>query len=325
MRTVIRAALASDWAVRMLARKRDDSALDSQVAAVLALAQKMKAPPLEELGPERARRYLDAASPLELDAVAMAEVIDTHAGAIPVRVFVPERASGDWIVSFHGGGGVIGSIRSAERATRYLADRTRSTVASVEYRLGPEHRHPAAVDDANAAWSALVARAPAGARIAVAGDSFGGYLSAHVDRHARRSGGRRPDAQALIYPMVDLTLASPSIDRYGTGRLLTKSMLQWFVGNYLAAGADRRAASPRFWPDSDVRGAAPALVVTAGFDPLVDEGDAWAERLRGAGVTVRHQREPALVHSFLALAGAVRSARAAFDRICADLVEMMRT
>jgi acetyl esterase len=325
MRVGIRAALASDWAVRVLARKRDDSALDPQVAAVLALMRITKLPALDSLEPRKARRLVDSDSPLELDPLPMAEVIDLRAGDVPVRVFVPERASGDWIVYFHGGGGVVGSIKSAERVTRYLAERTRCTIASVDYRLGPEHRHPAAIDDANAAWAAIVARAPKGARIAVAGDSFGGYLSAHVDRNARRTGGRRPDAQALIYPMFDLTLASASIDRYRAGLLLTKSMLQWFVDHYLSQSADRRSASPRFWPDSDVRGAAPALVVTAGFDPLVDEGDAWAERLRGAGVTVRHQREPALIHSFLALAGTVRAARAAADRMCADLVEMMRS
>lgn len=329
MRAGTRAILGNDLLVRMLGRKRrdgEDAALDPQLAAVLELQRIARIPELDSMEPPRARRFAEEGlSPLDFDPAAMAEVIDTHVGdAIPVRLFVPHGASGDWIVYFHGGGGVIGSIASSEPATRYIADRTSCTVASVGYRLGPEQRHPAAIDDANTAWAALAERAPATARIAVAGDSFGGFLSAHVDHHARKTGGRRPDVQALIYPIVDLTLKSPSIERYASGYLLTKSMMQWFRSHYLRTEEEQRTGSPWFWPESDLRGAAPAIVSTAGYDPLVDEGDRWAERLRGAGVTVRHHREPSLVHGFLSLAGAVRAAHAATDRICADLVEMMR-
>jgi acetyl esterase len=252
----------------------------------------------------------------------MAEIADTtvpgDAGPISVRIYTPPRAGGDWIVYFHGGGGVIGSIRSSEPAVRYLAARTRCTVASVEYRLGPEARHPAAVDDAVAAWGAIVARAPANARIAVAGDSFGGFLSIHVDRAA----ARKPDLQVLIYPVIDWTMESPSIDRFASGYLLTKAMMTWFREHYLRDEADRRGASPRFF--ADVSHAGPALIVTAGFDPLVDEGIAWAGRLRAAGVTVRHRNHASLVHGFLSLGGAVRAARAATDELCDDIVDMLQ-
>src|SRR5205814_4580878 len=116
--------------------------------------------------------------------IAMAEVVDTtvsgHRGTIPVRIYVPYGAGPHWIVYLHGGGGVIGSIRGSEPVTRRLAAQTGCTVASVDYRLGPEHRHPAAIDDACAAWNAIAARACRSARIAVAGDSFGGFLAAHV-------------------------------------------------------------------------------------------------------------------------------------------------
>src|SRR5258706_8702845 len=125
--------------------------------------------------------------------------------------------------------------------------------------------------------------------------------------------------------MIDLAMRSPSIERYADGYLLTRSMLQWFRTNYLGSDNEQRTASPAFWPESELRGAAPAIVTTAGYDPLVDEGDTWAERLRGVGVTVRHHREPSLIHGFLSLGGGVHAAAAATDRICADLVEMMRS
>jgi acetyl esterase len=316
-----------------------DTALDRQVAAVLELQRLLRVPAVESLDPARARVMVELGlSPFELAPAAMAEVIDTTAphrtgpqsgrlgdspwaGAIPVRIFVPRNARPHWIVYFHGGGGVIGSIRSAEATTRYIAARTGCTVASVGYRLGPEHRHPAAIEDAGSAWRALVARVPAGGRIAVAGDSFGGYLSTHVDRDARACGARPPDLQVLIYPMVDHTSASPSIRRYAEGYLLTWPMIEWFRSHYLGPNEDRLAVSPQFWPD--LHGAAPAIVATAGFDPLVDEGDAYAAKLRAAGVEVRHRRYPSLVHGFLSLAGGVRAARAAIDEVCADIAELL--
>ena len=130
----------------------------------------------------------------------------------------PRGAGADWLVWFHGGGGVIGSIDGSERICRYLAAHTRHTVASVGYRLGPEDKHPAAIDDACAAWEALVARVPSGGRAVAAGDSFGGFLSAHVDHWAREAGVRQPDLQVLVYPITDLRLVSPSIDRYRSRR-----------------------------------------------------------------------------------------------------------
>jgi len=272
--------------------------------------------------PAAARLFAeDGLSPLDADPAPMAEVVDTtvvgHRGKVPVRIYTPHGAGPSWIVYLHGGGGVIGSIRGSEPVARLLAVQTGCSVASVGYRLGPEHRHPAAIDDACAAWNAIAARAGRSARIVVAGDSFGGFLSAHVERAVIR----HPDLQVLIYPIVDMTLTSPSIDRHAEGYLLTRSMIRWFRGHYLHDDDDRRAISPLFWPD--LRGAAPAIVVTAGYDPLVDEGDTYAARLRDAGVTVRHRRNPSLIHGFLSLAGAVRAARAALDEVCADIRELL--
>ena len=322
-RAVLRSPLAP-----LLARSRQrgvDSELDPQIAAVLAAQRLLRMPALETMEAVRARAYAEASlSALEVAPATMAEVVDTTvpgpAGAIPVRMFVPPDAGPHWIVYFHGGGGVIGSIRSAEPITRLLAAQTRCVVASVDYRLAPEHRHPAAIDDACAAWDALAERARHG-RIAVAGDSFGGFLSAHVDHYTVDSGSRRPHLQVLIYPGVDFTQSCPSIDRHAEGYLLTRSMIRWFRSNYLGPGSDQRAVSPMFWPD--LRRAARAIVVTAGYDPLVDEGDRYVELLRAAGAMVRHRRHGSLIHGFLSLAGAVAAARAAVDELCGDIRELL--
>lgn len=321
--TVLRSPLAH--VVARSRRRGVDADLDPQIAAVLAAERLLRLPPLESMAPERARRHAAAGlAPLEVAPVPMAEIIDTTvagpAGAIPVRLFVPPDASPHWIVYFHGGGGVIGSIRTAEPVTRLLAAQTRCVVASVEYRLGPEHRHPAAIDDACAAWDALVART-GGGRIAVAGDSFGGFLSAHVDHHAITRGARQPDLQLLIYPVVDMTRSMPSRERFAENYLLTRGVMQFFDECYLSPGEDRKAVSPMFWPD--LRGAAPAVVATAGYDPLVDEGEAYAALLRSAGVTVRHRGYRSLIHGFLSLAGGVTAARAAIDELCADVRELL--
>jgi acetyl esterase len=310
---------------RVLGRRRQrgaDAGLDPQVAAVVELQRLLRLPDLDSMEPAAARRFAEAGlSPLDVAPAPMAEVIDTtvagRAGSFPMRIYVPHGAGPSWILYLHGGGGVIGSIRASEPVTRLLAAQTGCTVASIDYRLGPEDRYPAAIHDACAAWDAIVARAGANAKLAVAGDSFGGFLSAHVDRAVVR----HPDLQVLIYPIVDMTLTSPSIDRHATGYLLTKSMIQWFQRHSLHPDDDRRAISPLSWPD--LRGAAPAIVVTAGFDPLVDEGDAYAARLREAGVPVRHRRHGSLVHGFVSLAGAVHAARAAIDEICADIRELL--
>ena len=327
MRAAVRGAMALPWFVKFAGRKRAtgrDAGLDPQIAAALEFDRIARLPALESMEPPAARRYAEVGmSPLDFDPVPMAELIDTTiagpAGAVPVRIFVPHDAGPHWLIYFHGGGGVIGSIAGSEPATRYLAERTKCTVASVAYRLGPEHKHPAGIEDCRAAWQALVPRSAG--KVAVGGDSQGGFLAAHVERWAREQGVRAPDVQLLIYPLVDLTLTSPSLDRLGEGYLLTRTMIQYFHEHYVHPHTDLEAGSPWFW--KDLRGTGPAIVATAGFDPLVDEGDAWADRLREAGTTVRHRRYASLIHGFLSLAGAVDAARAAVDELCRDLVEML--
>jgi acetyl esterase len=321
--------MKSDWFVRLASRRRSegpDAGLDRQVAAALEYQRIARLAPLESLEPVAARKHAEANLEVtELAPEPMAEVIDTTLthDRIPVRIFVPHDAGKNWLVWFHGGGGVIGSIDGSERVTRYIAEHTKCTVASVGYRLGPEDKHPMAIEDACAAWEALVARVQPGARVAVGGDSFGGFLAVHVDRDARQRGVRQPDLQVLVYPLLDMTLTSPSIDRYAEGYLLTKAIMQYFRDHYLNNAQEQETASPWFWPEDALTGAAPAIVVTAGYDPLVDEGNEWAGRLAEADVTVRHHCHDSLVHGFLSLAGIVQAARSATDQICVEIVELL--
>ena len=321
--------MKNDWFVRLAGRGRSngvDVVLDRQVAAALEYQRIARLPALESMEPAAARAFAESnLEATELDPEPMAEVIDTTLthDRIPVRIFRPMDAGANWLVWYHGGGGVIGSLDGSERVTRYLAEHTKCTVASVGYRLGPEDRHPAAIEDGLAAYEALLPRMAAGAKVAVGGDSFGGFVAAHVEREVRARKVRRPDLQVLIYPLLDMTLTSPSIERYAEGYLLTKAMMPWFRDHYLNNGDEQTTGSPWVWPDEDLEGAAPALVVTAGFDPLVDEGNEWAARLAEAGVTVRHHCHDSLVHGFLALAGIVRAARSAVDQICVDVVELL--
>jgi acetyl esterase len=322
--------MSQDWLVQLASKRRlngKDAGLDPQIAAVLEYQRLMKMPPLESIDPVSARVFSEQNIGVAgLSHEPMAEIIDTYVGydRVPVRIYVPKKAGPNWIVWNHGGGGVIGSIDGSEDVTRYIAANTGCTVASVGYRLGPEDKFPTAIDDAVSAFEALATRVPRGGRIAVGGDSYGGYLSVFVDQRTRDGGMRPPDLQILIYPVVDLTHSLPSIERNADGYLLTKAMIQWFSEHHLNSPDEQVPGSPWFWPPETLQGAAPAIVVTAGYDPLVDEGDAWAERLRAAGTPVSHHRYDSLIHGFISLGGVVRAARGALDDICSEIVEMLR-
>jgi acetyl esterase/lipase len=330
-RTAVRVALAAPRPLLAALAggpvRRDGLTLDPQVAAALAAARAAGIRSLEELGDvatarDQAERVLGA-----FDAAPrpMARVTDTAApgpgGPIPVRVYRPRGAAPALIVFFHGGGGVIGTLDGYDPVCRLLADLTGCQLASVAYRLAPEHVHPAAVDDARAAWRWAGAAAPElgvdPTRLALAGDSFGGFLSATVERTEREPGAPRPRAVALIYPLLDLTLSSPSIETFADGFVLTRPLMAWFRDLYCPDPGAWRAASPRFW--DDLAGAPTTIVSTAGFDPLRDEGRRWADRLAGAGAHVIHRPADTLVHGFLEMTGAIREARARVAELAADL------
>jgi acetyl esterase len=316
--SVLRAIAGGDVVV-------DGQLLDPQLAAILRVANTV-GPRIETMEVPRARRVAHSGmAPFDADLVPMARIFEEQAtgpaGGVPVRVYVPRAANGGLLVYFHGGGGVIGSIADHDRFCRMFAEQSGCAVASVDYRLAPEDPHPAAVDDAVAVWPWIFTRAHRWgvdqARVAVGGDSFGGYLAVWVELASRdraldgklRSGIMpRPRAQVLIYPVTDWTYAHPSFERYGEGFLLTRPLMRWFRQLYLPE-SQWRTASP--FHLAELGTAAPALVVAAGFDPLRDDGAAYAERLRAAGTPVDYRVHTSLIHGFITMTGACDAARAA--------------
>lgn len=236
--------------------------------------------------------------------------IPAAGGTIGARLHRPlrERDASALLVYFHGGGYVIGDVASYEHLTRFFAREGGVAVLSVEYRLGPEHPFPQAHEDAFAAlaWARRNAR-----RVAVGGDSAGGGLAAALSAFAHSRGVQPPDAQMLIYPAVDASARFPSRARFTSGVPLTPAAIDWFTKHLVRTGAD--LAHPLLTPlDAPApERQPPAYVLLAGYDPLVDEGRAYAARLRGAGVPVIEDLRPTLAHGFVNLAGIVPEARRA--------------
>jgi acetyl esterase len=294
---------------------------------VCALARVDPTPHLSRLSPPAARRALDRQLAL-LDGPGprLAEVadgsVDGPAGPIPVRRYVPAgaRAGGPLLVWYHGGGWTLGSLDGYDAACRRLAHDTGWVVVAPAYRLAPEHPCPAPWDDALAAWDGCRARAAGWGcdprRVVVGGDSAGGNLAACVAL-ARRVDG--PAAQLLLYPAIDLTRSHPSHATLGDGFLLDRRLMGWMLDCALPPAA---RTDPRYAPwfarlDADL---CPAVVWVAGFDPLRDEGVAYADRLRAAGVPVALGCASGLPHGFLTMTGAMPTARREAEAFAAAAV-----
>jgi acetyl esterase len=271
-------------------------------------------PPLETLTPAQAREvYTTSRQILQPDPPDVAEMVNLEApgpaGPIPLRLYrglgtrKDQRLSA--LVYFHGGGWVIGDLESHDQACRALANTAECAVLAVHYRLAPEHRFPAAVEDAVAAtrWIAGNA-APLGidaTRLAVGGDSAGGNLAAVVSMDARDRDGPPLRLQLLIYPSMDMGMDTPSHFRHADQLPLTRSGMHWFLGHYLRGESDKSD-----WRASPLRAQSlvnlpPALIITAAFDPLCDEGEAYAKSLANAGVPVTHHRFAGQIHGFLTM------------------------
>jgi acetyl esterase len=283
--------------------------LDPQARILLDQLGALGAPPVSEQTPEQARAGFAVLASLggapEVRVPTEDRLIPGPAGQIPVRIYRPESGGPlPVVVYFHGGGWVIGDIDSHDTTCQRLAAGVPTVVVSVDYRRAPEFRFPAAVEDADAAVSWVSAHAVEfggdPVRLAVAGDSAGGTLAAVAALHARDTGGPAITFQLLVYPATDMTRSLPSHAENGDGYLLDTDTMTWFLDHYLG-DTDRRDpdASPLFAPD--LAGLPPALVVTAGFDPLRDEGEAYAERLDHAGVTVSVSRYGGMFHGFYGL------------------------
>jgi acetyl esterase len=267
--------------------------------------------PLHESTPQEARELSASLAALAGPAPRMARRDDlTVSGGdgheIPVRVLVPPQGARGVIVYLHGGGWVIGTIDEYDAMARKLAERTSCAIVLVEYRLAPEHRYPTAVDDCAAAlaWAASHRNDIAGREdvpLIVAGDSAGGNLAAVVARRARDAGGPTIDLQVLIYPVTDADFTRPSYTDPENQLLLTREAMEWFWDHYVPDAARRAEpdASPLRAPS--LTGLPPALVLTAEHDVLRDEGEAYAERLREAGVPVELHRLEGQMHGFFTL------------------------
>jgi acetyl esterase len=277
------------------------------------------------MGVEEARRearhgaqVVAARPPIPMARVEALE-IPGPTGEMPTRFYLPgglpEGQAPPLLVYYHGGGWVIGDLDTHDGVCRFLAAAAGAAVLSLDYRLAPEHPFPAAVDDSFAgfAWSATNA-AELGvdpARIAVGGDSAGGNLAAAVSLLARDAGGPTPAMQLLIYPVTDAVGGQRSRDLFAEGFLLTKGDMDAFEAHYLPPGTDPRDPRVSILQAPDLSGLPPAYLATAGFDPLRDEGEAYALRMREAGVRVGLRRHPGLVHSFANETAISRSARGA--------------
>jgi acetyl esterase len=240
------------------------------------------------------------------------------AGPIRIRIYRPPGVdNAPVVVFFHGGGWVIGDIDTHDGTSRILSRRTGAVVVSVDYRLAPENRFPAALDDCQAAvtWVAAHAGEFGGdpGRLGVAGDSAGGNLAASVALRARDAGGPAIAAQALVYPATDFSTDRPSMEENGEGYLLTADSVRWFGAQYLG---DHDRADPGASPLlNDLAGLPPAVVATAQFDPLHDEGRAYAAALEKAEVSVQLFDFPGLVHGFLGLGALSPGSAAATDEV----------
>ena len=222
---------------------------------------------------------------------------------------------------FHGGGWVIGDLDTADRQSREVCRGTGALVVSVDYRLAPEHRFPAAAEDCYAAtrWAAEHASDHEGdaTRLAVAGDSAGGNLAAVVAQMARDRGGPRLVFQLLVYPVTDgVDNDWPSYRDNGDGYLLTTAAMGWFWNHYAPSAADRRNPYASPLKAESLAGLPPALVMTAEFDPLRDEGEAYARALATAGVDAELVRYDGFIHGFFSHTGTIPATRKAMEKAC---------
>lgn len=308
-------------------RNDRDASLDWQTHVLLNLLESTGAPQLHELGADQAReiykrsnRIFDAA-PRPMHAIEDLR-LEGPDGPLSARLYRPRPGRLPACVFFHGGGFVMGSLDGYEGLCTRMAERCDCVVISVDYRLAPEHPFPAAVEDAIASFESVVARAASlgvdAERIAVAGDSAGGNLAAIVCQAMVERQGRLPSHQLLIYPKTDNRRHYASRELFADGFFLDSPLIDWFLNAYL--GNADISHDPRISPILfDAPEALPAAtIVTAGFDPLRDEGAAYAARLEEAGVFVQNRCCDRLVHGFATMGGLIDAASRAVDDVCEE-------
>jgi len=312
-------------------------ALDPQAKAVLELVIKSGRPAYNTLSPKDARqlfretRPASTPTPPQIGAVTNL-VVDTTTGAVPVRVYRPAGISDGaplpTLVYFHGGGWVIGDLETHDVLCRQITGEAGMMVVAVDYRLAPEAKFPTAVDDAWAATKWVVANAARlGAdpkKLAVGGDSAGGNLAAVIALMARDAGAPSIAYQVMLYPVTDVGTETQSYRDFGDGYLLTLEGMRWFFDQYLTSSEQAKdwRVSPLRAPS--LAGLPPALIITAGFDPLRDEGEAYAKKLREAGVRVDYICYGGMIHGFAPMGRLIDTGNRAVSHIAASLREALR-
>lgn len=311
-------------------------AVDLQMQAVIERAAKSGLPPYHSIGAAEARRlYKERCAVLSPPVPEVAAVRDLAAsgpaGPIPLRLYRGAGCAADAplpaLVYFHGGGWTIGDLDTHDIVCRTLANKAHCAVVAVDYRMGPEHRFPAAVDDCIAATRWVAGQGAAlgidAGRLAVGGDSAGGNLAAVVAITLRDAGGPPLLFQALVYPATDQRMDSASHASLAQGYLLTRDNMLWFRDNYLdPADCDDWRASPI--RAADLARLPPAHIITAGYDPLRDEGRAYSDRLLAAGVPVLYECFEGMAHGFLTMGGVVAAANHALYRLGQSLTQAFK-
>lgn len=290
--------------------------LDQNLQCLIRIQEMRRRPDMQTLAPTDARtEYNRSLGLLDGPSVRMRTVQDTSANGVPVRIYTPEVVRGVFVY-LHGGGGVIGSLDGYEVPCRFLADASQCVVISANYRLAPEHMFPAGLEDSHLVyrWAVDQAERLGGAsdRVGMGGDSFGGSLSALVAQQTREMQVPNPAAQVLFYPACDFTRTGGSRDTFAAGFLLDRALIAWFRDLTFTDAPSCSAASPLLTARLDDIG--PTLIIAAGFDPLRDEAQDYAEKLRAAGNEVEYICEPSLTHGFISMGGVVPGAQAALAR-----------
>ncbi|GAA3604419.1 hypothetical protein GCM10022419_106430 [Nonomuraea rosea] len=303
-------------------------ALDEATAQFLKQLGEAGSSPLHEMTPAAARTMYTQLHSLSGQGPPMARAEDVtiaseDGASFPARVLTPTTAPRGVVVYYHGGGWTVGGIDDVDAVGRQLAERTNCTVVLVGYRLAPEHRFPAAPSDAYAALCWAGAALP-GQPIVVAGDSAGGNLSTVVARRARDDGGPAIDLQVLIYPATDCDLDRASYHDPANQLLLDRHAMVWFWDHYVPDPAQRADPDASPLRAVDLSGLPPAVLVLPEHDVLSEEGEAYAERLRQAGVPVRLQRADGQMHAFFPLVGVLPGSAAALARVAESIDAALR-
>lgn len=298
--------------------------LKPEVKLILEQLEQSGTSPIHELSPEEARNGI-AIEGLAGDRVELASVIDqsldTNVGEVPVRIYTPVKSEETLpvFVYYHGGGWVIGNLESVDIPCRQIAAKSQCVVVSVDYRLAPEHKFPSAIDDSYAVIEWLISNAEElnidASRIAVGGDSAGGNIAAAVSLKARDLGLNAIVQQVLIYPVTDYNLKTSSYFDYADGYFLTKDTMQWFWNHYLNSDSDGESPYASPLKATNLKDLPPALVITAEYDPLRDEGEAYAKKLQEAKIPVQLKRYDGVIHGFFWMAGLLEEGADAIELV----------